>query len=113
MTSKGWIGFDLDGTLALYDRWRGVTHIGDPIPNMIAKVKQYLADGYEVRIFTARAIEPESVPYINQWCEQHIGQALRVTCQKDYDMLYCYDDRSVAVEFNTGNTFSYRITSLG
>ena len=27
---KGWIGVDLDGTLAHYDKWRGVEHVGDP-----------------------------------------------------------------------------------
>ena len=25
---KGWIGVDLDGTLAQYDHWRGIEHIG-------------------------------------------------------------------------------------
>jgi len=29
MQRRGWIGVDLDGTLALYDRWRGIEHVGD------------------------------------------------------------------------------------
>ncbi len=26
----GWIDVDLDGTLAQYDGWKGVAHIGEP-----------------------------------------------------------------------------------
>lgn len=53
MTS-GWIGVDLDGTLAQYDGWKGCSHIGEPIPAMLARVKEWLANGVDVRIFTAR-----------------------------------------------------------
>ena len=28
---KGWYGFDLDGTLAKYDGWKGIDHIGEPV----------------------------------------------------------------------------------
>ena len=31
---SGWIGVDLDGTLATYEEWRGLEHIGDPVPAM-------------------------------------------------------------------------------
>ena len=27
---EGWYGFDLDGTLAEYDKWEGISHIGKP-----------------------------------------------------------------------------------
>jgi len=30
--SKGWVGVDLDGTLAHYDGWKGADHIGEPGP---------------------------------------------------------------------------------
>lgn len=36
MSASGWIGVDLDGTLAVYDEWRGVSHIGAPVPAMLA-----------------------------------------------------------------------------
>jgi len=52
--SNGWIGVDLDGTLAYYDEWRGLYHIGEPIPAMVDRVKRWLAEGRDVRIFTAR-----------------------------------------------------------
>lgn len=43
---------DLDGTLAEYHGWNG--GIGKPIPGMVRRVKAWLAEGLEVRIFTAR-----------------------------------------------------------
>jgi hypothetical protein len=52
--SKLWYGFDLDRCLAQYSHWQGVEHIGEPIAPMVAKVKQYLAEGKRVKIFTAR-----------------------------------------------------------
>lgn len=40
MKIAGWIGVDLDGTLAKYDQWRGVQHIGDPVPLMVDRAVQ-------------------------------------------------------------------------
>ena len=39
---------------------------------------------------------------IADWCLEHIGQALPVTCIKDFEMIELWDDRAVAVETNTG-----------
>lgn len=44
----GWIGVDLDGTLAEYHGWDD-GRIGAPIPKMVQRVKQWLAEGKEVR----------------------------------------------------------------
>ena len=38
---KGWIGVDLDGTLAEYHGWQGIEHIGEPIPKMMARVRRW------------------------------------------------------------------------
>ena len=95
----GWIGVDLDGTLAYYDKWRGPTHIGRPIPLMVVRVKQWLADGEEVRVFTARVSttlkhERRDIKRaIRVWCLEHIGQILPVTCVKDFKMHELWDDR--------------------
>lgn len=51
---NGWIGVDLDGTLAHYEGWKGVEHVGAPVPAMLQRVKDWIAKGVEVRIFTAR-----------------------------------------------------------
>lgn len=42
---QGWIGVDLDGTLAEYDEWRGIDHIGTPIEPMAARVRRWIAQG--------------------------------------------------------------------
>lgn len=110
--SGGWIGVDLDGTLAYYDGWKGPAHIGEPVPLMLAKVKVMLAEGKEVRIFTAR-VYSDSTPSrdaevavarmcIENWCYEHLGVRLQVTNVKDFGMTHLYDDRAIAVEFNTG-----------
>lgn len=98
----GWIGVDLDGTLAVYEGWQGPEHIGDPVPLMLARVKRWLAQGREVRIFTARATDPEQIPAVKEWCRKHGLGELEVTCSKDYDMVALWDDRAVGVVKNEG-----------
>lgn len=110
--TNGWIGVDLDGTLAEYNGWQGPTHIGPPVPLMVMRIKGWLAEGRTVKIFTARVSHDGSAPRIREavealqaiqlWCVEHLGHRLEVTNHKDYDMIELYDDRCVQVEFNTG-----------
>ena len=111
--SNGWIGCDLDRTLAEYDDFVSPTHIGKPIERMVKRIQQHLANGDEVRIVTARVWYPEgdekrkteaaqAREAITEWCEKHIGQPLKITCCKDYSMWLLYDDRAIQVEPNTG-----------
>ena len=98
-----WVGFDLDGTLAVYDGWKGIDHIGQPIPAMVKYAKSLLDAGIEVRIFTARLQEGiTALAFINSWTKEVFGQILPVTDRKDFDMVFLVDDRAVAVEKNTG-----------
>ena len=115
MTSrKGWIGVDLDATLAEYDTWRGIEHIGNPVPAMLNRVKLWLSEGKDVRIFTARvdAIRgfeevARATRYIEMWCLLHLDQILPVTNVKDFAMIELWDDRAVRVQKNTGKIISY------
>lgn len=109
---NGWIGVDLDGTLAEYSGWKGPTHIGAPIPKMVARVKKWLEEGREVRIFTARVYPGGRVTIeelaaveraIEQWSEEQFGKVLRTTYCKDYGMVELWDDRAVQVIPNTGD----------
>ena len=100
--NNGWIGVDLDGTLAHDGGWQGPKHIGKPIAEMVLMVRAWLAQGIEVRIFTARASVPSHVPLIQTWSAKHIGVALPVTNVKDYNMIELWDDRCVRVIKNTG-----------
>lgn len=98
----GWIGVDLDGTLATYDGWYGPAHIGDPVEPMINRVRGWLEEGVEVRVFTARASVPEYVPYVVQWLEKQGLPPLKVTNIKDFGMICLWDDRCVEVVTNEG-----------
>lgn len=110
--SGGWIGVDLDGTLAFYDGWHGPTHIGKPIPAMADRVRAWLNNGITVKIFTARAYEgntyerfleaQNAIEAIQEWTLTHFGQKLDVTNAKDFGMVELWDDRAVQVECNTG-----------
>lgn len=103
---NGWIGVDLDGTLAHYDGWVDVTHVGDPVPAMLERVNRWLEQGLDVRIFTARVSRPDQEAQARQvieaWCHLHIGQVLPITHMKDTKMVELWDDRAVQVVPNTG-----------
>jgi hypothetical protein len=100
---SGWIGVDLDGTLAEYHGWVGIHYIGKPIPLMLERVKKWLSQGRDVRIFTARvAGEPKSAGPIREWCLEHLGQVLPITNCKDHQMAELWDDRVVQVVTNNG-----------
>lgn len=123
--TNGWIGVDLDGTLAQYGTWVGPDHVGRPVPAMLARVKKWRKEGTEVRIFTARIhpidaccrpgemlqFQPASprdrdavaaLRAIQAWCSAHLGEVLPVTNVKDYGMVELWDDRCVQVKKNTG-----------
>lgn len=111
MKNQGWIGVDLDGTLAYYETGDGVETIGRPIVPMQTRVICWLAEGKDVRIVTARVgshpdLDPGFVQsqdrMIKAWCLEHLGKELPVTCSKDFCMVELWDDRCVQVIPNTG-----------
>jgi hypothetical protein len=102
MAIRGWIGVDLDGTLAEYHGWRGADHIGDPVPAMMARVRKWIAAGVTVKIFTARATLPEQIPPVQAWLARHGLPPLEVTNVKDFGMVELWDDRCIQVRPNTG-----------
>ena len=102
----GWIGVDLDGTLAKYEG--GVHGIGKPVPLMARRVLKWISEGIDVRIVTARVSgpDPDEVKrqrlLIQAWCIKHLGRTLPVQNWKDYAMIELWDDRVVQVIPNTG-----------
>jgi len=104
---KGDLLVDFDGTLATYDSWKGPTVYGQPIKEMIDRIKQWINEGYKVKIFTARACSTneyrlDEINALKKWSKEHIGIELEVTAEKDFKALEIWDDRAVTVEFNTG-----------
>lgn len=108
MSANGWIGVDLDGTLAHYEGWKGVDYIGPPVDLMVVRVKRWLSEGRKVKIFTARVSEPNPklrefiIEVIHRWLENAGLPRLEVTNVKDYQMVELWDDRAVQVIANTG-----------
>jgi hypothetical protein len=105
-----WYGVDLDATLAEYTGFKGPGLIGAPVPVMVARVKRWLEEGKDVRIFTARvgpSCGMEHYPELERkaieaWCLLHIGRVLPITATKDFLMEELWDDRAVGVVKNTG-----------
>lgn len=126
----GWIAVDLDGTLAEYHGWISEEHIGSPIQEMAQKVRGWIAEGKDVRIFTARADggevaiamgNPEGAKFrdigrittiIQDWTEKHFGVRLPVTNKKDYGMVELWDDRCKQVFRNTGVSIESALKQL-
>ncbi len=108
-----WIGVDLDGTLAEYHGWKGIEHIGKPIKVMCDRVRRWLRDGEDVRIFTARVSERDREEMvrcllaIEEFCMREFNTVLRITNVKDFNMKQLWDDRAVQVEFNTGRRVGF------
>lgn len=114
--NKGWIGVDLDRTLAEYHGKQDgipydILHVGKPIWAMVERIKGWLAEGYEVRIFTARIggldegdLDREIITEaIQNWLVHEAGlPRLRVTATKDMDCCQIWDDIAVRVIPNTG-----------
>jgi hypothetical protein len=111
----GWIGVDLDGTLAHYEGWKGEDHIGDPVPAMVDRVKRWISEGNTVKIFTARVYglysdNPNVVDQglkaqrlIRTWAaRQGLPRSIEVTCLKDSGLIELWDDRAVQVVLNKG-----------
>ena len=98
-----WVGVDLDGTLAVSHGFKGLGVIGKPVKRMMRRVKRMLREGKDVRIFTARAASGlRAVRVVEEWCEEHVGRRLPVTCRKDPGMKKLIDDRAEAIKKNTG-----------
>lgn len=105
--TRGWIGVDFDGTLALHpDDTVPWPMPGRPIKKMVDRVKRWILNGQKVRIVTARVCNHVSriqhLPLIQKWCVDVFGTELEVTSSKDFAMVELWDDRAVQIIPNTG-----------
>ena len=111
------IAVDCDGTIAQWepnDPNYEPGKIGEPITAMVERVKQWLDEGVEVVIFTAR-VHPDSGDdaevarkAIQAWTLEVFGRELEVTCMKHKSIDQFWDDRAVTVELNTGRILTQR-----
>ena len=118
------LAVDFDGALAHFDGWKGPDVLGEPVPEMLERVKRWIAEGTKVVIFTSRVMYDPIPPNrdhpefgrrlmrrdhaflarraIRDWCETHIGRELEVTCEKRPEFEAIWDSRAVPVIQNTG-----------
>lgn len=102
------IALDFDGTLAYYDKWEGqYNKVGAPIPKMLANVKEWLARGYKVTIFTARLSHgikeaAESEAAIKQFLKDAGLPELPITAVKMHFFTHLIDDKAYHVPKNSG-----------
>ncbi len=114
VAQKRWVGVDFDGTLSRDD---GEGHLLPPyplgiaVPEMISMVQSLLAAGVTVKIFSARACEPESIPSLQDWAERHGLGRLEVTNRKDFDLIRFYDDRAIQIVPNRGKSIAWIVRS--
>lgn len=94
----GWIGVDFDGALAHYDGFKGEDHFGAPVEAMVTRVRRWLRDGRDVRLFTAR----DPSPGLRRWMRDHLGEVLPITRVKDHQMQALWDDRAITTLRNQG-----------
>lgn len=111
---------DLDKTLARYDGWPEDNGIGEPLEQMVNRVRGWRLAGHAVWIFTARVCPIRTKPVdagspedldafiadqeakIKTWCLEHLGEELPVTSQKLPIFDEIWDDRARHVLPNTG-----------
>ena len=101
------IAVDLDKTLAFYHSGMGLRVVGKPIGPMIKRVRNWLAEGHKVVIFTARAGARGARPVIRQWLRRHGLPELEITNIKSPEFTEIWDDRAVQVGANTGEPVTY------
>lgn len=104
---------DFDGTLAESIQRTSPYTLGSPVKIMIDRVRSWIANGYTVKLMTARMAEYSHTIGVKRdvkkmemmlriWCREHIGQELECTNQKDGRMIALWDDRAVRVILDTG-----------
>lgn len=109
-----WIGVDFDGTISRDRDFRSSPYeLGEPIPSMINRIKGWIAEGYTVKLLTARMnpvshtgitrdiVKMEAL--LKQWCLKHIGTELECVMAKDGLMEVLWDDRAIQVVRDIGD----------
>ena len=104
---KPHIALDFDKTLAYHKSEWGVSRVGEPIAPMVERVKDWLAKGYGVTIFTVRMNRtgPELQQQIDMIDEFLVKVGLPIlpkTAVKQRHFSHFVDDRAYHVEPNSG-----------
>lgn len=107
------VAVDLDGTLAYHDPDKPFDpdHVGRPMRKRVAQVADWILDGIDVIIFTARAADPEKIPPVLRWLKRNGLPHLQVTNEKTPNMGMFFDDRARPVPANKDQKFFVKAAS--
>ena len=115
MPKRKTVCIDLDATLAEYDRWRGIDHIGKPIPGATSFVAA-VAEFADVVIFTTRmnadanpGHDVNALGYkIQDWLTTNKFPAVGIWCGQGKPMAAAYvDDRAVVCRPMKDDVYDY------
>jgi hypothetical protein len=116
---KRHIAIDLDKTLANYNSKWGIIHdIGEPIPKMLNRLKEWINEGVKVTIFTARVghdnieLNKSQTIKIQNWLEKHGLPRLDVTANKSHTFTEIWDDKAISVNENDGRAVRYKNNNI-
>lgn len=99
---EGWVGFDLDGTLAESEDDFDPNSVGKPIKSMVELAQGLMNEGVKVKIVTARAADRSKIHVVEDWAAENFVGDVEVTNEKDPGMRCLFDDRVVQVAKNKG-----------
>lgn len=101
--TKAWVGVGLDGVLAKRSEAGIAGEIGPPIPDMVARVRDWVKyKGIKVRVLTPRAYTEEGAAEVDAWLHANRLGYLECTSQKDLHMVEFWDDHAVQIISNLG-----------
>jgi hypothetical protein len=95
------IALDFDKSIAVRNKGDNIFKCGPAIPAMVERVKQWLADGHKVVIFTARSGDAQVKP-VKQFLKDNGLPDLEVTNVKTSRMDCFVDDRAKELVPNEG-----------
>lgn len=90
------VAVDLDGVLAKYDGWKGIDHVGDPVPGAKEFIEE-LCKEFSVIIYTTRCRESKGIARVVGWLiEWNFPKEVTVWTEGGKPLAVAYiDDRAV------------------
>lgn len=79
--------------------------IGILVPNMAKRVRNWIGSGYQVKILTGRAANPEMLEAVEQWLQENLPKdfsSIEVTNELDPNCIEIYGANCVRTQLNTG-----------
>jgi hypothetical protein len=80
-----------------------LSSVGRPVKAILKRIRAWREAGWEVRLITARACDPDCLPEVRKWLKRRKLTDMPITNRVDRYCVEIWDDRAIQVERNTGN----------